>query len=129
MRTIFVYGTLKKGGSNHALLEGATFIGNGITKGKHLMLDTGGFPVVLDTNEVQHVSGELYEVDDSIVHRLDQLEGHPHMFTRTPIEVDVNDAGVYQATEIYFGNKHHWLGRKLREAPRNEQGYFDWGVD
>ena len=34
----------------------------------------------------QIVSGEVYEVDDDMLKCLDELEDHPHFYTRTSIE-------------------------------------------
>jgi len=39
------------------------------------------------------VVGELYRIDSDILKRLDRLEGHPTMYTRTPITVFERDTG------------------------------------
>jgi gamma-glutamylaminecyclotransferase len=80
---VFVYGSLKKGFHNHRLLSSgqAKFLGDAQSIApEYAMLDLGSFPGLIEGT--QRVTGELYEVDDHTFHRLDSLEGHPHMYTR-----------------------------------------------
>lgn len=72
---LFVYGTLKRGHSNHALLRGATYIGEARIRG-YSLYRLGGFPgiVVNYENCDAPVYGEVYEVDD--FQDLDALEGY-----------------------------------------------------
>eukprot|EP00854_Cymbomonas_tetramitiformis_P013853 gene13853-16369_t len=44
------------------------------------MYDLGAYPaVVKGTNKIQ---GEVFEIDDSTLERLDELEGHPEYYVR-----------------------------------------------
>lgn len=79
----FVYGTLKKGFSNHWLMEDvvakghARFLGTARTKEKFPMV-CGPYqvPFLIDLPSTgHHVRGELYEVDCHAIERLDELEG------------------------------------------------------
>ena len=77
MHKVFVYGTLKQGHGNNRLLEGSLFCGKAITNNTFKMYD-GGFPYVVDDNTIggnYPVIGEVYEVDDATLKRLDGLEG------------------------------------------------------
>ena len=38
---------------------------------------------------LQKVIGDVFEVDEEMLKRLDKLEGHPHTYERTQIDVDV----------------------------------------
>ena len=72
-KLLFVYGTLKRGFSNHRLLEECKFVEEGCMSG--VMYSLGGFPgMVVSDGLCDTVHGEVYEVTDFT--RLDQLEGY-----------------------------------------------------
>lgn len=122
MKHVFVYGTLKAGKGNHGLLNGATFIGPGVTTQPFVMKD-GGFPAVLKTNEGHPVVGEIYAITDDILAKLDSLEGHPNLFCREEIPVDIGDSGVLQTCWMYFGNTDTFKHR--HDAPVTD-GVYNW---
>lgn len=73
---IFVYGTLKRGHSNHGYMRGQTFIDLAMTEPRFRLHDLGGFPgMVLDENRGTSIHGEVWEIDDACLERLDELEG------------------------------------------------------
>jgi gamma-glutamylcyclotransferase (GGCT)/AIG2-like uncharacterized protein YtfP len=75
MTRIFVYGTLKRGGSNHAWLRDQTFIAEARTQPQFRLFDLGGYPgLVADPQDGLAVEGEIWEVDDASLARLDVLE-------------------------------------------------------
>jgi gamma-glutamylcyclotransferase (GGCT)/AIG2-like uncharacterized protein YtfP len=49
------------------------------------------------------IVGEAYRVDCDALARLDELEGHPHWYVRTPIEV-VLDAGGCVKAQMYLSD-------------------------
>lgn len=75
MHKVFVYGTLRKGYGNHRLLETANFVSNGTTKEKYTMF-ASGIPYVNKHIPNTNIVGEVYEVNDKELVRLDQLEGY-----------------------------------------------------
>ena len=85
---VFVYGTLKKGLSNHYLLEGAPYLGSAITDtARFYMRETEHFPIVFEANGQKKVSagkifGEVYVVDPKRLLQLDRLEGNGYMYQR-----------------------------------------------
>jgi gamma-glutamylcyclotransferase (GGCT)/AIG2-like uncharacterized protein YtfP len=89
MRTtdVFVYGTLLAGESNHRLLDRAEFVGEAETEVGFTMLDLGSFPGVVRAGEGR-VVGEVYQVDERTLAKLDQLEGHPYFYRRERIRLD-----------------------------------------
>ena len=90
-RIIFVYGTLKKGLGNHRVLEGATYLGTASTEPTFTLLHLGGFPGIIRGGETA-VQGELYLVtSQTMMDRLDRLEGHPTFYERQPITVQPSD--------------------------------------
>lgn len=75
MNRIFVYGTLKRGGSNHGWLRGQRFVGAATTNPGFRLYDLGGYPgMVTDPQQGLAVEGEVWEVDDAALARLDELE-------------------------------------------------------
>lgn len=79
---VFVYGTLKRGQSNHHALGGADFLGRARLHGAAVH-DLGRYPMaVLTPGRPGVIHGELYQVDAASLARLDQLEGYPHLYDR-----------------------------------------------
>jgi len=87
MKQVFVYGTLKRGGSNHHFLEGQRFVTEAQTKPLFALYDLGGYPGLVRTLEApESVMGELWEVDELALSRLDVLEGlEAGEYRRVPI--------------------------------------------
>lgn len=87
---VAVYGTLKKGQSNHSLLSGSKLIGSGETPPHYTLLEMGSYPGATFGDSKLKV--EVYEVDALTLRDLDRLEGHPDFYRRTlvPIEMDDN---------------------------------------
>jgi gamma-glutamylcyclotransferase (GGCT)/AIG2-like uncharacterized protein YtfP len=73
---IFVYGTLKRGLSNHAHVAGQRFIGEARTAPQYRMVDCGGYPGMFAVDQGGlSVIGEVWEVDEANRKQLDVLEG------------------------------------------------------
>lgn len=100
---VFVYGTLKKGFSNHRLLAGSEYLGAAQTVEKYAMYSTGT-PIVLKEEPVSPIHGELYRVNEATLVALDSLEGHPDWYRREEINIFVDgEQGRYQETAwLYF---------------------------
>lgn len=75
MNLVFCYGTLRSEESNHHLLSRAVLKESSCwTKGK--LYDTGdGYPALIQ-NDSGKVYGEVYEVDDPLLEKIDRLEGY-----------------------------------------------------
>jgi gamma-glutamylcyclotransferase (GGCT)/AIG2-like uncharacterized protein YtfP len=122
---VFVYGTLRAGEGNHRLLAGAGFVGLARTEPAFRMFDLGAYPAVAPGGSTE-IEGEVYEVDDAMLARLDRLEGHPTFYTRTPIALaDGSEAEAYLMraarlrgyAEIPSGD---WLARGSKEERSDE---------
>lgn len=73
---VFVYGTLKRGCSNHASLRGQRFIGIASTEPGFRLFSLGQYPGMVRWEEDPGgVTGEVWEVDDDCLNHLDILEG------------------------------------------------------
>lgn len=96
---VFVYGTLKINQPNYYLMldqaNGASrFIGNGTTNDKYpLVIGTRyNIPFLVDLKNVGlNVNGEIFEVNEKMLARLDELEGHPHFYVRQEITINGAD--------------------------------------
>ncbi|BFZ06315.1 hypothetical protein BsWGS_09354 [Bradybaena similaris] len=92
---IFLYGTLKSGHSNFRVLSDpktgfAKFLGFGQTVKRYPLVVTAqySFPFLLPVEgQGEHVEGEVYEVSESKLMRLDEFEGHPDFYLREKVPV------------------------------------------
>ncbi len=72
---VFVYGTLKTGLSNHGWLRGQTLLGQAMTEPRYRMFDLGGYPGMVECADGLSIEGEVWEVDEAGLARLNVLEG------------------------------------------------------
>ncbi len=76
MTTVFLYGTLKHGGSNHAFVARQRFLGTARTVPGFTLYSLGAYPgMVRAPGDTAGVTGELWVVDDTCLAELDKLEG------------------------------------------------------
>ena len=89
---IFVYGTLMKGDYNHSIISNRNnkFLKNAVTKKGFTLYDLGGFPGMTKEGN-SSVVGEVYEVCNATVSRMDILEGHPQFYRRSTIELQCGE--------------------------------------
>lgn len=102
---VFVYGTLKRGFPNHGLMRAATFVDTGLTVERYPMIIQGrGFsPVMLpEAGQGHRIVGEIWEVDDTQLAALDELESThlPTGYVRETIAVET-PGGLLNAW-VYF---------------------------
>jgi gamma-glutamylaminecyclotransferase len=97
---VFVYGTLLRGLSNHALLAEARFLGPARTKAAYALY-VDYFPKVIREEPVSPIAGELYLVDGLTLARLDDLEDHPFEYRREQVLVIMDDGAEARAW-LYF---------------------------
>ncbi|MDG1158137.1 MAG: gamma-glutamylcyclotransferase [Flavobacteriales bacterium] len=109
---VFVYGTLRRGGSNHYLLSNCTFIGHARTKKRYLMR-ASSIPFVSDAQEVSIIHGEVYLLNDEKMKVLDRLESYyPHSpetswYEREEVEVVLNHTERSCQAQMYFNRKEN----------------------
>ena len=104
---VFVYGTLKRGFPNHALMHNATFFGEARTVLTYPMVVHGsGFSVVImpEPGTGHRILGEVWEVDDAQLAELDKLESThlPTGYIREPIDVALEPSGSVETVFVYF---------------------------
>lgn len=94
--TLFVYGTLMRGGVRHRVLAGQRFLGEAHTRPHYALFDLGAYPgLVHSAPEGQAIHGELYEIDAGLIARLDRIEGAPSLFRLEPILIENNPGEVF----------------------------------
>ncbi len=72
---LFVYGTLKRGLCRHSFLADSQFKGLGKSTGSYRMVSVGDYPGLIHEPNGRPISGEVYQVDDETLRRLDIVEG------------------------------------------------------
>jgi gamma-glutamylcyclotransferase (GGCT)/AIG2-like uncharacterized protein YtfP len=108
---LFVYGSMKKGFSNHKRLIGSEFMGAGKTVTRYAMHPALFylFPYLIEFNDgvcdnFNRINGEVYLVDLTAIETvIDTLEGAPNYYYRKEIEVELEDGKIVLA-EVYFVN-------------------------
>lgn len=90
MHLVFVYGTLKQGFNNYRFLQ-PRIPTKAIAPGFDLHSGPG-YPFAIRGKGI--IEGEVYEVDDETLKRLDRLEGVPSLYQRIKTKVISNNTQV-----------------------------------
>lgn len=115
---IFTYGTLKRGFSNHNLIQEMMTTNDVVYIGDYQTLDK--LPLVCGPYRVpfllnipgtgDRVLGELYSVSDWSLARMDELEGTSHgHYERLPLKVRSvqGETAAEEAVEAYFAHRSY----------------------
>lgn len=85
---VFVYGSLKRGQKHHDQMNGARYIGLAEVPYHRLVLYEGSYPALTPApGSPEAVSGELYEVSNEHLKRLDAFEEAPHLYQRASVSL------------------------------------------
>lgn len=117
---VFVYGTLMKKYWNHYFLEGKICIGEGKLKG-YEMYHVSSFPGIVESKQ-NEVLGEVYEIDEETLKRLDRLEAAGIMYIRKEESVIVNGEEI--KAFVYVWNESIKGCEKVKEMPWKPK---EWG--
>ena len=123
---VFVYGTLKRGYTNNRLISNATFIGKAKTVSNWIMIGNHlAFPYVLrrDHENGSQIKGEVYEVDQEGLKKLDLLEGVPSHYTREKVYVQYTANNELISENVYIYVK---ANGKNFEIPKGEEPIEEW---
>ena len=114
IRTVlFLYGSLKRGYSNHWRIAGQDYLGEAVTAPHYRILNLGMYPgMVRDDVTGLAVKGEMWAVDDHCLKALDEYEQAEGLWQRRPVAV-VGHVGV----EAYL-----WVG----EVPAGVTSGAEW---
>src|SRR5687768_6262063 len=92
---VFVYGTLMQGEHHHDEMKGAHFLGLTETQPEYELVQLDYYPAIVRGGSLR-IIGELYDVDDAILARLDKLEEVPLYYVRERITLaDGSQADTY----------------------------------
>lgn len=118
---VFVYGTLRRGGSNHFRMAGAEFVASGTISGRMYRIDW--YPGLILDSAGDEIKGEVYSVGPELLSALDifeglsagEIEGSEYRRTRTPV--------MKQDSQTITAWVWEWLGM-VDESQRIRDG--DW---
>lgn len=126
MHRVFVYGSLKRGRYNNDLLREGRFIGERITHDETwIMRSLGGFPGVVKEYHgalSASICGELYEVDDITLARLDRLESNGRFYNRELVQL----RGESEPAWMYILISHHSFGRDMSPLFEGDSYIYRW---
>lgn len=104
-----VYGSLRKGLSNHGTLGNSPMVGTVVTEPKYTMVSLGGFPGVVKGGNTS-ITLEIYDVKhETIEQNLDWLEGYSgpndeyNFYNKEIIETELGPAYIYYINEDVNG--------------------------
>ncbi len=134
MRTqrLFVYGNLLSGHRDHAILESAEWLGVVLTAPNYTLVDIDVYAALL-VDGTTAVRGELYQIDASLLARVDALRQVPHLFQRHSVTLE--DATLAESYFMSFeqvrGKRRlahgNWLQRFApRSAPHRDRPFAQW---
>jgi gamma-glutamylcyclotransferase (GGCT)/AIG2-like uncharacterized protein YtfP len=115
---VFVYGTLKTGGSNHGWMRGQHLLGPARTRPGFTLYSLGDYPgLVAYPQDTEGVFGELWAVTADCLARLDAFEGVPeNLYARVPAPLasyarelsahNASRAEMYQYLQDTHGRPH-----------------------
>jgi gamma-glutamylaminecyclotransferase len=110
---LFLYGSLKRGHSNHWRVAGQEYLGEAVTEPRYRILDLGTYPgMVRDDAAGLAVRGKLWAVDARCLAALDEYEQAEGLWLRRPVAV----AGR-EGVEAYL-----WVG----EVPDGVRSGNEW---
>jgi gamma-glutamylcyclotransferase (GGCT)/AIG2-like uncharacterized protein YtfP len=107
---VFVYGTLRRGSAGAMSLRfpNSKFIADAKVSGS--LFDLGAYPGLLLDESNSSVIGEVYEVDDEILNRLDEFEAASN-YWRKQVEVSL---GTHRSLcWVYEPNPEFYSHRRL----------------
>lgn len=96
---VFVYGTLRKGQSNHHFLQECELLGQYNTDPSYSLFNLGPYPAVIEGKK--SILGEVYLIDEETLGWLDKLEDIPVEYRRETIETPFGRAWIYLYQKAY----------------------------
>jgi len=121
---VFVYGSLKRGLWNHSYLSGATFLGETRTLSREFRMESlGSFPAVYKVQrggERYGIQGELYEVTNKVLEKLDILENNGRFYNRELVKL-ANGKEAWMYVCLY-----RWSLKNLKGVKKGGNNTLIW---
>lgn len=117
---VFVYGTLKRGGSNHHYLHDQKFLSEARSVPGYTLYQPADYPgLVIDPADQDGVTGEVWEISPACLSALDELEGVKEgLYRRIAIPLAEPHSAMAVETYLYLlpviGHRH--LGSTWRST-------------
>ena len=83
---VFVYGTLRRGGSNHFRMHGAEFVAAGTVRGRLYRIDW--YPGLVADENAGEIIGEIYRLSAGKLRELDEYEGPEYRREMMEVQAD-----------------------------------------
>src|SRR5579871_2206546 len=85
---LFVYGSLKRGQSNHHYMAGQEFLCSVTTAPLYRLYDWGPYPALVEWPENgTAIEGELWRIDEATLARIEHLEEAPILYQMRPVAI------------------------------------------
>lgn len=99
MEKVFTYGTLMKGQRAYGIFGDMKFISDGILN-DYGIFEVGSYPAVVPV-EGFRVFGEIYEVNEETLRRLDEYEGEGFLYLRKRLPIETESGTVPVWVYVY----------------------------
>jgi gamma-glutamylcyclotransferase (GGCT)/AIG2-like uncharacterized protein YtfP len=105
---LFIYGTIKRGQCRADVMTGQKFLGSAKLVPMYKMFNLGQFPALVKMPGLDNgpmIEGELWEVDEDCIRRLDMIEGTPSFYRRQEVQVAGQEVeSLYVESYLYQGD-------------------------
>lgn len=124
MTKVFIYGTLRRGGALHPVIEDSKFMGEAVATG--IMFSLGRFPGVHFLPDAGRIYGEIYKVTPETLNKLDAIEGfHPDkpeisMYVRRRIEPLIPMGKIFVRAKEVWAYEYRTEGAKFPRVPHGD---------
>lgn len=131
-KLVAVYGSLLSGLGNNVILKDSKQVSTETVDISLNMYDLGMFPALMQSDTINKINIEVYEVDDAVYKRIERLEGYPHFYDRLTIHTSVGYADIYYINKpssfdmrlLVSKNKNNEISWKDHLASREKQPYY-----
>jgi len=119
---VFVYGSLKRGQSNAFMMEGAQFVAPARSVQCWRLVALPHYPALVREEGPCRITGEVWEVPETMMAELDRFEEVPVLYTRQEIEVELEGQEGRTADRLLMAHAYFMpavlaaAGRELREG-------------
>ena len=114
---VAVYGTLKRGKTNHFIMDlmSAEFLDEGKTVEKYPLTSDGKLPYLFDKKGIGHrIAVEVYRVSDAALAVIDRFECHPKFYERKTAKCELSTGKIIDCFDYFTAqNRNDFTGAKL----------------